>query len=413
LTEEYSKKIDRTVYLLGSARFIRAFGRTASFIFLPVILFLYYHLSLIQIGIFSGFATLIMAIIQYYSGKLTDKIGRRKLLILIPPPVAILYFLMFEAILQSANYIVIISIWYLTVIFNALQFPAIQASVADVTSKQQRLKGFTIVRLFVNSGAAAGPLLGAFVGTINLSYIFLLTAVATLIELAVLFLALKETYLPPLKIEKRTFTTAFKKSSFLLWFSIIGIVFSFLLRQRGTTLTLFVFAFRGMTLIDIGLIYSLNGLIVVILQYPIFHLMSTKSNFIYWRGVGTAIYSASYALVGLIFGLYGYLFLMGIMTVGEDFVSPTTETIITSIAPLDSRGTYIGTYNMLTSIGSFLGSIIGLYFLEYFVTVPEIFWLAMAIGLSIISIAYVLQFPSYRREMQAGTLTSDKDIRGG
>jgi len=392
-------KIDRRVYFLGLSRFIRAMGRTSSFIFLPVILFELYGMSLIEIGLFSGIATLIMALFQYYSGKLTDKIGRRKFLIYIPIPVAISYFVMFIVINKNMSAYILILMWYSTVVLNALQFPAIQASVADVTGLNQRLKGFTIVRLFVNSGAAVGPLIGAFVGSMNFSYIYLVTSVASVIELIVLFFAINETYTPPKEITRRTIRSTLKSSYFLLFFSIVGLIFSFLLRQRGTTFTLFIYGFEHISLIELGFIYSINGVLVVALQYPIFSFMQKKMNFLYWRTVGSLIYSLSFFMIVLISGFYGYMFIMGVMTVGEDFVSPTTETIITSVASYDSRGTYIGTYNMITSVGNFFGSVFGLYYLSVFKKVPDIFWEIMAGGLFIVAIMYFMIYPFYKREI--------------
>jgi MFS family permease len=392
-------KMDRRVYFLGLSRFIRAMGRTSSFIFLPVILFELYGMSLIEIGLFSGIATLIMALFQYYSGKLTDKIGRRKFLIYIPIPVAISYFVMFIVINKNMSAYILILMWYSTVVLNALQFPAIQASVADVTDLNQRLKGFTIVRLFVNSGAAVGPLIGAFVGSMNFSYIYLVTSVASVIELIVLFFAINETYTPPKEITRRTIRGTLKSSYFLLFFSIVGLLFSFLLRQRGTTFTLFIYGFEHISLIELGFIYSINGVLVVALQYPIFSFMQKKMNFLYWRTVGSLIYSLSFFMIVLISGFYGYMFIMGVMTVGEDFVSPTTETIITSVASYDSRGTYIGTYNMITSVGNFFGSVFGLYYLSVFKKVPDIFWEIMAGGLFIVAIMYFMIYPFYKREI--------------
>ncbi len=394
------RKIDRRVYFLGLSRFIRAMGRTSSFIFLPVILFELYKMSLVEIGLFSGFATLIMAIFQYYSGKLTDKIGRRKFLIYIPIPVAIAYFIMFLVVFRDSSAYLLILLWYSTVVLNALQFPAIQASVADVTDLNQRLKGFTIVRLFVNTGAAVGPLIGAFVGSINFSYIYLVTSAASVVELIILYLAINETYSPPKEKSVRTIAGTLKSSYFLLFFSIVGLIFSFLLRQRGTTFTLFIYGFEHISLIQLGFIYSINGVLVVALQYPIFSFMQRRMNFLYWRSIGSLIYSLSFFMIIIFSGFYGYMFIMGIMTVGEDFVSPTTETIITSVASYDSRGTYIGTYNMITSIGNFLGSVFGLYYLSIFQKVPNIFWEIMALGLFVVAVLYFLIYPYYKREMK-------------
>lgn len=81
-------RIDRRIWFLAFTRFIRALGRVSSFIFLPIILLEFYHLSFILIGVIQGFATLMMSMVQYNAGKWTDKVGRRLFLIVIPIPAA-------------------------------------------------------------------------------------------------------------------------------------------------------------------------------------------------------------------------------------------------------------------------------------------------------------------------------------
>ncbi len=399
------RRLDRRIYLLGLSRMIRAMGRTSSFLFLPIVLFEIYKISLLQIGIFAGFATLIMALVQYYSGVLTDKIGRRKFLIYVPIPVSVLYWLMAEVVFKRGDLVYLISLWYLTIFFNALQFPAIQATVADLTRLSQRLTAYTIVRLMVNVGAAIGPIIGAFIGTINLGYIFIITSIATLIELFILIFV-KETHsrnssLKISKVNKKIFS-----DRFLMVFAIVGLLFSFLLRQRGTTLTIFIFGFKGISLIELGLIYSLNGLLVVALQYPIYKLIVSKLTYLHWRAIGSLIYSFSFLLIAILTGFVGYLLIMGILTVGEDFVSPTTETIITSIASEESRGSYIGFYNMVTSIGNFAGSIFGLWLLGIFISVPTDFWIIISTSMLIVAILYIFMVPWYSK------YHSDKSLPG-
>lgn len=199
--EEDEKSLDRRIYLLGTSRFIRALGRTSSFLFLPIVLFQIYKLNLFEIGLYSGFATLIMALVQYYSGILTDRIGRRKFLIYIPIPVAVLYLLLGMGVIYRVHVIYIITLWYSTIFFNALQFPAIQATIADITKMSERLTAYTIVRLLVNTGAAVGPIIGAFVGSINLGYIFIITSILSVVELLVL-LFVKETHQKKVKIDR-------------------------------------------------------------------------------------------------------------------------------------------------------------------------------------------------------------------
>jgi len=393
---EEERNLDRRIYLLGSSRFIRALGRTSSFLFLPIILFQIYKLSLLEIGLYSGFATLIMALVQYYSGIWTDKIGRRKFLIYIPIPVALLYLLLGIGVFYKIEVIYIIILWYSTIFFNALQFPAIQATIADITKASERLTAYTIVRLLVNTGAAIGPIVGAFMGSINLGYIFIITSVLTIVELLIL-LFVRETHSIKTQLTIRGINKLIFKEKFLILFALVGILFNFLLRQRGTTFTIYIFGFKGISLLELGFIYSLNGLLVVLFQYPIYKLISNRLTYLHWRALGSMIYAVSYFMIAYLEGFIGYMFIMGMLTIGEDFVSPTTETIITSIAKEETRGSYIGFYNMATSIGNFLGSVFGLWILGIFINVPDIFWFSVSMMMALVGLAYFALTLPYRK----------------
>ncbi len=393
---EEERNLDRRIYLLGSSRFIRALGRTSSFLFLPIILFQIYKLSLLEIGLYSGFATLIMALVQYYSGIWTDKIGRRKFLIYIPIPVALLYLLLGIGVFYKIEVIYIIILWYSTIFFNALQFPAIQATIADITKASERLTAYTIVRLLVNTGAAIGPIVGAFMGSINLGYIFIITSVLTIVELLIL-LFVRETHSIKTQLTIRGINKLIFKEKFLILFALVGILFNFLLRQRGTTFTIYIFGFKGISLLELGFIYSLNGLLVVLFQYPIYKLISNRLTYLHWRALGSMIYAVSYFMIAYLEGFIGYMFIMGMLTIGEDFVSPTTETIITSIAKEETRGSYIGFYNMATSIGNFLGSVFGLWILGIFINVPNIFWFSVSMMMALVGLAYFALTLPYRK----------------
>jgi Major Facilitator Superfamily. len=401
--EEDEKSLDRRIYLLGTSRFIRALGRTSSFLFLPIVLFQIYKLNLFEIGLYSGFATLIMALVQYYSGILTDRIGRRKFLIYIPIPVAVLYLLLGMGVIYKVHVIYIITIWYSTIFFNALQFPAIQATIADITKMSERLTAYTIVRLLVNTGAAVGPIIGAFLGSINLGYIFIITSILSVVELLVL-LFVKETHQKKSKLTVRGINKIIIKERFLLLFTIVGILFNFLLRQRGTTFTIYIYGFKGISIFELGIIYSLNGLLVVLFQYPIFRLIASRFTYLHWRAVGSLIYAASYFMIAYLEGFIGYMFIMGMLTIGEDFVSPTTETIITSVAKEETRGSFIGFYNMATSMGNFLGSVFGLWILGLFINVPDIFWFSMAILMALVGFGYFALTIPYRQYLNSDAL---------
>ena len=392
--------IDKRVWYLGFTRLIRASGRVSTFIFLPLIFVFIYHISFLETGIVLGIAILIMSVVQYYSGILTDRIGRRVFLILIPIPAGLLYIAMYFTVLYRMPAILLILLFYSTIIINALQYPAIEASIADVTSLGQRLSGYTIIRVLANAGAAIGPIMGAVLSVYGFQYIFLLAGISTFIEIGILYFSVRETYFPSkaLYLTKSDIKLAYKDRFFIV-FIIIGIVMAFMLRQRGASLTLYAFDFEGLPILYLAYIYSLNGILVVLLQYPIFKVMNKSSNPVLFRFIGMIFYFLGFMVLMFSKDILYFLISMGIMTIGEDFVAPTTQTIITSIAPENMKGTYIGIYNLFISAGSFSGSIVGLYMLAYYENQTALFWLIIALGSFVVGILYFTINSSFLKRM--------------
>ena len=395
-------KIDKRVWYLGFTRLIRASGRVSTFIFLPLIFVFIYHISFLVTGLVLGIAILIMSVVQYYSGILTDRIGRRIFLILIPLPAGLLYIAMYFTVLYRMPALLLILLFYFTIIINALQYPAIQASIADVTSLGQRLSGYTVIRVLANAGAAIGPILGAILSVYGFQYIFLLAGISTFIEIIILYFNVRETYFPSKSqyLTKLDIKLAYKDRFFII-FTVIGIIMAFVLRQSGASLTLYAFDFERLPILYLAYIYSLNGILVVTLQYPVFKIMNKSSNPVLFRSIGMVFYFSGFIVLMFSKDITYFLISMGIMTIGEDFVAPTTQTIITSIAPQNMKGTYMGIYNLFISFGSFSGAVIGLYLLSYYENRTALFWFIIAMGSLMVGTLYFIINGSFLRRMNA------------
>ncbi|MCL4345679.1 MAG: MFS transporter [Candidatus Thermoplasmatota archaeon] len=373
--------MDRRVFYLSVARFIRVVGRMSTFIFLPIIFVNSYGLSLLETGVITASATAVMAVIQYFSGPWSDRFGRKFFLEVVPFFTAIAYMALFWAVGYSSNLGYMIIFWLSTMFLASLQFPAIQASVADLTASGDRLAGYTYVRVFANLGAAIGPMIGAFLAVYGFQWIFLIAGVTSALEGVLLYFAVGETFtgVRVKKVKGAKESSRFSMNPFLIMFTLAGILFGFAIRQTGPAFTLYIFDVRDISIISVGIIYSLNGLLVVLLQVPIFRLMNRKSNVMVWRALGTMIYGISFLLLVIFTGELAFLFIMGLITIGEDFSSPTTQTILMEVAPESLRGDYVGKYSFITSFGRIAGTIVGLGLLQYFYSEASIFWLIISI----------------------------------
>ncbi|MCL5989250.1 MAG: MFS transporter [Candidatus Thermoplasmatota archaeon] len=377
--------------MLSATRFIRAFGRGSTFIFLPLIFIIDYKVSFIETGVLLGFATVIMAVIQYFSGIFTDKIGRRSILVYSQIPAVVLYLLIYYTVAVPHYFIPLVLSWYGTIVVNSVQYPAVQASVADITEVQDRLSGYTMMRIMANLGIAVGPLLGAYLAGYGLQYIFLISAIATVVEIVMLYLMMRETYFPKLHepLLKGDLSKAYRSDKFFIAFIVIGIFLGFFMRQRGSSLTVYSIAIENLPFMYLGYIWALNGLLVVLIQIPILRLMTNAGNPMLWRGIGTIFYAGAFLVLVNYPTLEILLLFMTISTFGEDMLSPTTQSIITSIAPENMRGSYIGVYNLYISIGSFSGAIIGLWLLAVLRNLTATYWIIIAIGSIATAVMYI------------------------
>lgn len=389
--------MDRKVFYLSVARFIRVVGRMSTFIFLPIIFVNIYGLSLLETGIITAGATAVMAVIQYFSGPWSDRFGRKFFLEVIPFFTAIAYVALFWAVGYSHSIVYMVIFWLSTMFLASLQFPAIQASVADLTAASERLAGYTYVRVFANLGAAIGPMMGAFLAVYGFQWIFLIAGITSALEGILLYVAVGETFsgVRAKKDINKDNSIRFSSNSFLIMFTLAGILFGFAIRQTGPAFTLYIFDIRNIQIITVGIIYSLNGLLVVLLQIPIFRLMNKKSNVMIWRAFGTMVYGISFLLLVIFSGEYAFLFIMGLITIGEDFSSPTTQTILMEVAPESQRGDYVGKYSFITSSGRIAGTIVGLGLLQFFYKDASIFWLIISVLTFVTALWFFSMSPSF------------------
>ncbi len=386
---------------MSATRFIRAFGRGSSFIFVPLVFIIVYHVDFIDTGIFLGSATLIMALIQYYSGILTDRVGRRLILVYSQIPAVVFYILIFYAIAVPDYFLLLLGSWYGTIIINSIQYPAVQAAVADVTSISDRLSGYTVMRVMANLGIAVGPLMGAYLAYRGFQYIFLVSAIVTVVEIFMLFYLFRESYVPSehVPLKKGDLGKTYRKDRFFIFFILIGIVLGVFMRQRGSTFTVYTIVIESLPYSYLGYVWALNGALVVVLQFPFLRLMTKVGNPMMWRGVGTLFYAISFLILT---SSPVFLILVAFMTVstfGEDLLSPTTQSIITTLAPENMRGSYVGVYNLYTSFGGFAGAIIGLFLLFYLQDVPGTYWLYIASGTAVVAVMYTLLSSMFTRRL--------------
>lgn len=166
--------LPREIYILFAARVTNCMG---SFILplLTLILTQKLGMSKEQTGAFSSFLILTQAPSLILGGKLTDTIGRKKLLVSCELLGAFFYLLC--GILGNNSYMIA----FIVLASNLLvaSSPAFEAMVADITPPEKRRISFSFLYLGVNIGMTVSPILGGLLFQRHLPLLFILDAATT------------------------------------------------------------------------------------------------------------------------------------------------------------------------------------------------------------------------------------------
>ncbi|WP_114569772.1 MDR family MFS transporter [Exiguobacterium flavidum] len=265
---------------------------------------------------------------------------------------------------------------------NSLFHPAASAMVADVTEPEQLNEAFGLLRMGHNVGAAFGPLLGSAVLFIDRSIIFFSASALFVVYAIILLVFIVET--KPENIERNPeeklvspFVILSKDKVFLAFVG-AGIFISMGFSLVESMLPVFLKeSLPGLpdSQNPFPYLMGLNGLMVVLLQFPIAAKLSGKP-FGKVMLAGATVFGIGMILLAIVpaflfelgtnyFALVAILLVIyALYTFGEMIMSPVQMTFIALIAPEDMRGTYNGAASIQWLIGSVTAPLLGSFFLE-------------------------------------------------
>jgi MFS family permease len=147
----------------------------------------------------------------------------------------------------------------------------------------------------------------------------------------------------------------------------------------------------------LGLLFTLNGLLVVLLQIPITRLLAHKT-FTYQLAVGSLLYFVGYGMLGILVDFEFFVFALFIVTMGEVTMSPPGLTLTSRLAPPGRLGRYLGVRGFMETAGWSLGPLYGGVILDHFGSQPAIAWLLISSLALVAAVGYWLYGKHLPRE---------------
>ncbi len=315
-----------------------------------------YSATPLMIGFLSGTYSLFQFIAGPILGRLSDRYGRKKLLIISQLGSMVGYVL-----LALAGSLPLLFISRIIDGITGGNISIAQAYMADVTTKETRAKGMGLLGAAFGIGFMFGPAIGGYLSGYGFAAPALFAAGISALSTVTTTLFLTETVnVKQAKVSPRTAMTFAELKRVLQTPPISTLLAIFFLLSLGFsgmqgTYALFVQAKFGWGPTEVGYIFALIGIVAIITQVKVL-AFATKN----YGEYKTLVWSILILATG--FGLIGAanylpLFILGntLIPLGNSLANPTLTAIATESIPPSEYGETLG---LLQSSGS-LGRIIG------------------------------------------------------
>ncbi|MGL1920781.1 MAG: MFS transporter [Hyphomicrobiales bacterium] len=388
-----TKQFNKTVWFIILATFMSRFTSLMVWPFLALMLYNEFGLNEFQIGLFMTLAISIGMAAGLFMGNLSDRVGRRKVILagLCCTIIAML------GIANASNlYVVWVSMVIVSIARGMVEDPG-KALMTDMMQTREAKDLAIQLRYFaLNVGAAFGPLTGVYLGIDGQQFSFNFIAIGYLAYFGVAAVIFR--------IEKPlTKTHAGRDQS-------LGALFKLL--RLDSAFMIFVLASLFMNLayaqIDLGLIQFLrvenfedvaklfgnllfiNGMTIILLQFITLKLLENvapmKKSYL-----GACLFTLGFFLFSLATKdtIWVLLLAMFVMSLGEVIVFPTISIIVDHMAPDHLKGSYFGAAGF-GYYGWAFAPILGGWLLHNFG--GQAMWLVMVfISATIIPLFYIAQ----------------------
>ncbi len=367
-------RYDRRLWTLFAVRLIVSIGFGAGMPFVSLYLYRELGISMKVVGTIMLISALISAVGRIAGGELADRIGRKPLIAATLGVRALFFFSMSYTIYIRASYLAIALVYLLVRLLGALMKPGIDAMVADVVPEKQRVEAFGIIRIGANAGWAIGPAIGGFLMVISYWSLFLVTGAASLIGMILVILFIEESRhkKPAEKFILSKVLDVGRDRRFLIFCGLSFLLF-LVMGQFASTLSVFSTEFIGITDVQLGLVYTLNGIIVVLFQWPA-ALLASKIGPRLALSLGAILFAVGYFSVSLAQSFYFLLGSMAVITSGEVIFSPSATTAVANSAQNRKMGRYMGFFGLSEALGWSAGPFVGGWLLDYLAATPLLLW---------------------------------------
>ena len=383
---------DRAVYVVLVARFVNVLGNGIVYPYFTIHFYrtLSIPFSVVGTALFAN--NLALATGTLAGGVLADRYGRKPVMVASMAGSAVA--LSAYALVTTGAALVVVAA--AAGFAGGLYTPASQAALADLTESAARDRVFGLLKVVSNGGFGAGFVAGGVLYGAARTGIFVVDGVTSGVVAVVLAVALPRLRGGTDGALRGTLANwrAAVSRPRLLALAGLNVVFAVAYAQMGSTVPAFATGQLGLSSAELGTLYVLNPLVVVLFQLPTVSAVAawrrTRGLVLsagFWAASFVAVLVAYEASVAVGVGLVGVFLVL--RTIGENLHSPLVTALGSDLSDAEGRGAGLSVLEVAKRVGFGVGPLVGGVFFDYGVDV--LLWPAL-VGVCLLLVVGLLAF---------------------
>ncbi|MFM2031758.1 MAG: hypothetical protein RLZZ297_523 [Chloroflexota bacterium] len=343
--------------------------------------------TMASIGIVLGMRQLFQQGFTVVGGMLADRFGAR-LLILCG---LIVRFLGFSAMAWADSFPLLLGSAIFAALGGAMFDSPSSASIAALTTSEDRARYFSILGVVRNLGMAVGPL----VGTALLGFDFGVVAIAAgscyLVAWLVTYFLLPDVAVATTQ-GNLTYgiMLALRDKRFMLYNTLL-LGYWFMWTQITLAIPMRAVALSGNDA-AVSWVYTVNAVMSIALQYPLMRIADKRFSPAVTMLLGVSLLASSFGFLAFADNIGLLLACVAIYSLGGLFASPSQQTVAANLADSSALGSYFGVAGLAIALGGGMGSFSGgtLYDWGQAIKQPAAPWLVFfGVGVCTLTLLYL------------------------
>ncbi|MBM4257004.1 MAG: MFS transporter [Deltaproteobacteria bacterium] len=397
--------LPREVWLLSLVTFVQRSG-TMVLPFLTLYLTQKQGFSVQEAGVVLSLYGVGSIIGSYIGGWLSDRIGSitAQIVSLLLATVAVVAL---GAMHSPTAIVVVVLLW--SIVSESMR-PANGAALAELSPPHLQVRSFGVRRLSMNLGMSIGPALGGFLVTLSYRWLFVIEAGVGVLAAGLLWgLLLPVSRRVPSSHQSESSSTEVKAARQSPWQD--KIFLTILVLTSLLVIVLFqLFGAYPLTLAEvhhfpsyaIGLVFTLNTLVIVVCQMPVLHVVE-RFDTLRVIGIGAFLLCAGFALLPLGTTPGALAVTVLVWTCGEMLTTPLLESFVARRSPVENRGQYMGMFSSAFSVAFVLAPVGGTWVYGHYGYLT-LWWICGLLGVMLLVAFCLLSIAVRKQQLAEGQL---------